>query len=60
MRYFNSFQLMSLFTAAPFLVTWCKDADFYGHTALTWVLIAGFVVGFGSLTVLVADNIDKG
>lgn len=59
MKYFNAFQLMSLFSAAPFIITWTKDAGFYGHSVLTWVLIAGFIIGFGSLTVLVGDNIDK-
>lgn len=48
---------MSLFAAAPFLITYTKDADFYAHLVLFWVLIAGYVVGFGALTTLVGDNI---
>lgn len=59
MKYFNSFQLMSLFAAGPFMITYCKDAGFYGHNVLTWVFIAGYVVGFGAMTALVADNLTQ-
>mgnify|MGYP001169989469 CR=1 FL=1 len=57
MKIFNAFQLMSLFAAAPFLITYAKDASFYAHGVLTWVLIGGYIVGFGALTALVADNL---
>lgn len=59
MRYFNAFQLMLLFAAMPFLITYVKDANFYAHLVLFWVLIVAYVVGFGSLVQLVGDNIDK-
>ena len=59
MRYFNAFQLMSAFAAAPFLITYVHTNDFYAHNVLMWVLVAGYIVGFGSLTALVGENIDK-
>lgn len=57
MRYFNAFQLMMLFAAAPFLITYTKDASFYAHGTLFWVLLAGYVFGFAALTGLVGDNL---
>lgn len=59
MAIFNGFQLMFLFAAAPFGITYLRNADFYAHMVLFWVLIAGYVIGFGALTVLVAENLDK-
>lgn len=59
MKYFNAFQLMGLFSAGPFLIQWVHTADFYAHNVLVWVLIAGYIVGFGSLTILVGENLDK-
>lgn len=57
MKVFNAFQLMTLFAAGPFLITYCKDGTFYAHGVLTWILIAGYLIGFGALTALVADNL---
>jgi len=57
MRYFNSFQLMFLFAAAPFLIQYTHNSDFYAHNVLMWVLIGGYILGFSALTVLVGDNI---
>lgn len=57
MRVFNGFQLMLLFSASPWLITYVKDAPFYAHTVLFWVLIVGYIVGFGVLTGLVAENL---
>lgn len=57
MRYFNAFQLMTLFAAGPFLISYVKDATFYASGVLVWVLIAGYVIGFGALTNLVGDNL---
>lgn len=59
MKYFNAFQLMSLFSAGPFLITWTHAADFYAHNVLMWVLTAGYIVGFGALTALVGDNLTE-
>ncbi len=59
MRYFNAFQIMTLFAGGPFLVTYTHGADFYAHNVLFWVLLAGYIVGFGSLTTLVGDNLGK-
>lgn len=57
---FNAFQLVLLFACGPFLVTWTKDASFYGHVPLFWVLIVAYLCGFGSLTVTVADALKTG
>lgn len=57
MRYFNGFQLMCLFAFAPFFIQYSHNSDFYAHDVLMWVLIVGYVIGFGSLTVVVGDNI---
>ncbi len=57
MRYFNAFQLMSLFSAGHVLITYTHAADFYAHNVLFWVLVAGYVVGFGSLTALLSDHL---
>jgi len=59
MAIFNAFQLVLLFAAGPFLITYVKDAVFYAHTVLFWVLIVGYIVGFGSMVNLVSDNLDK-
>lgn len=57
MKIFNAFQLMLIFAVAPFLITYCKDATFYAHAVITWVLISAYLTGFGVLTALVADNL---
>lgn len=57
MRIINSFQLMLLFASMPFLITWTKDADFYAHTVLFWVLVVAYLISFGSLVALVAENL---
>lgn len=59
MEYFNAFQLVSLFAAGPFLITYVHQNDFYAHNVLMWVLIAGYVVGFGSLTALLGREFEK-
>ena len=46
MKAFNSFQIVSLFAAGPFLIEWVKNAVFYGHSALFWVLLVGYGIGF--------------
>jgi hypothetical protein len=50
---------MTLFAAGPFLITFSHNADFYAHNVLTWVFIVGYLVGFGAMTALVADNLNK-
>jgi len=59
MKIFNALQLMTLFAAGPFLITFSHNADFYAHNVLTWVFIVGYLVGFGAMTALVADNLNK-
>lgn len=58
MALFNAFQLVFLFAAGPFLITYVKDASFYAHNVLFWVMIAGYIIGFGGLTATVAENLD--
>ena len=48
---------MSLFAAGPFLIQYTHMADFYAHQVMAWVLIAGYIVGFGALTTLVGDHL---
>jgi hypothetical protein len=55
MKHFNAFQLVGLFAAGPFLVQFVSNADFYAHMVLFWVLLVGYIVGFGSLVAVVGD-----
>lgn len=57
MRGFNAFQLVSLFAAGPFLIEYTKSAEFYAHNVLFWVLLVGYIIGFGALTMVVADSL---
>lgn len=57
MRYFNAFQLLTLFAAGPFLIQYTHAADFYAHSVLSWVLVAGYIVGFASLVGLVGNHL---
>ena len=57
--HFNAFQLVLLFAAGPFVITYVKDAEFYAHGVLFWVLIVGYIIGFGSITSCVADRLDQ-
>lgn len=57
MRYFNAFQLLSLFAAGPFLIQYTHMADFYAHQVMMWVMTAGYIVGFAALTSLVGDHL---
>ncbi len=60
MKYFNAFQLVLLFAAMPFIITWLgKDAEFYGHDILKWVCCGVYLYGFGAMVWLVVDNLTK-
>ncbi len=59
MEMFNALQLVCLFAAMPFIITFVKDAEFYAHSTLFWVLIAGYTVGFFGLVGIVADKMDR-
>jgi len=59
MKLFNAFQLMTLFAAGPFLITYTHEATFYAHNVLMWVFIAGYLVGFAAMTALVADHLHE-
>lgn len=59
MKIINSVQLMLIYIAMPFLITWTKDAEFYGHIVAFWVLIVVFFASSIGLTILVHDNLDK-
>lgn len=59
MTYFNAFQLVALFAAGPFLITYVKDAEFYAHTALFWLLVATYLVGFANLVAVVGEQLEK-
>lgn len=57
MRLFNAFQLVLLFAASPFLITYTMGAEFYAHAVLGWVFIAAYLVGFFCLINVVADSL---
>lgn len=59
MAYFNGFQLVLGFSAAPFLITYVKDATFYAHSVLFWVLIVAYIVGFAAFVGLIGDKFSK-
>jgi hypothetical protein len=56
---FNAFQLVLLFAAGPFLITYTKDAGFYAHGVLFWVLLVGYIIGFAAMTGVVAQSLEK-
>lgn len=55
MRIFNSIQLTVLFAIYPFVANWVKDAAFYGHTVLFWVLVVGYVFSFWGIAYAVHE-----
>lgn len=59
MIFFNAFQLVMLFAAGPFLITYVKDASFYAHNVLFWVLLVSYVVGFAAMIGTVAAQLEK-
>jgi hypothetical protein len=56
MYIFNAFQLVLLFAAGPFLITYVKDADFYAHHVLFFALIFSYIGGFAAITLCVAGE----
>lgn len=52
---FNSFQLVSLFAAFPFAISWLNQATFSGAQAAVWVACAAYVFLFGWMCVMVYD-----
>ncbi len=59
LRAFNAFQLVLLFSVFPFIIEWVHTSKFYGHTALFWVLIVGYIVGFIGMVICVFDTLDS-
>lgn len=57
MRLFNAFQLILVFAGAPFGIEYVRNAEFYAHNVLFWVLIVAYLWAFGLLTMVVADNL---
>lgn len=55
---FNSFQLTTLFAAAPWAIEWVKTATFTGSSVLFWVLIVAYVVGFVGMCCAVYSAVD--
>lgn len=55
---FNAFQLVLLFAAGPFLITYVKDASFYAHNVLFWVLIVSYLWGFGAMVYVVSEKME--
>lgn len=47
MRIFNAFQIVALFVALPFLVSWESRAAFPGHEVAMYATCAFYLVVFG-------------
>jgi hypothetical protein len=58
MSIFNAFQLVLLFAVGPFIIEYVKDASFYAHAVLFWVLITAYVISFGAMVGAVARALD--
>ncbi len=56
MELFNAVQLISLFASGPFLITFVRDATFYAHSFLFYVLVAGYIAGFALLVAMLAEK----
>lgn len=59
MKIFNSIQLVVLFAISPFIIQWVHNADFYAHVVIQWILIVGYVFGFGGMVYAVYENFDS-
>jgi hypothetical protein len=57
MRIINSVQLMMIYLAMPYVITWIKDQDFYGQGVAFWVLVAVYVISAIAMTVMLHDNL---
>lgn len=57
MRVINSVQLMMIYIAMPYVITWVKDQDFYGHGVAFWVLVAVYVISSIAMTGMLYDNL---
>lgn len=58
-RLFNALQLTVLFAVWPFLTMWVKDATFTGNTAVFWIMLIGYVIGFAGMVFCVYDSMDR-
>jgi hypothetical protein len=54
-RAFNSFQIVTLFAAMPFIIQWIGGASFTGASAAFWIAIVAYVILFGWLCVAMFD-----
>lgn len=59
MKVFNAFQLMCLFVAMPFVITWLHTQNFYACGAAFWTCIIIYVVMFCVLVASLADTMKK-
>lgn len=57
MRLFNAFQLVLGFALFPFGIQWVKDATFYAHDMIFWVLCVSYVVSFGMMVYAVGERL---
>lgn len=55
MKLFNAFQIICLFTAAPYVIGWLGTNPFTYSVALFWAAIAAYVVGFIGMVAVVRE-----
>lgn len=59
MRLFNSFQIVTMFVAWPFLVNWLHSASFSGAAVAFYAACALYVVMFGVAIAAMYEFIGK-
>lgn len=57
MKGFNALQLVTLFSAGPFIIEWLHKATFTGATAAFWIAVVVYVIGYIGMVVSVHDNL---
>lgn len=59
LRIFNAFQIVTLFSALPFVAGWLwSEPSAYG-TATFWVVIVAYLVAIAIMTVVLADSSER-
>ena len=59
MKFFNCFQLVSLFAVAPFLINWLSKQSFDGSSALFYLCCCIYTVMFFCITAFVNFGTDN-
>lgn len=59
MRFFNSVQLVGLFSSMPFLINWLAKADFPYQTGAFWTAIVVYILMAIGMSFSVYDSMRK-